>query len=212
MSRKRVALSLQTPRRSNKKRRRHNDDIHDEDVENQQPSPHPMPPIILPHAFVHAPNTFKLVSHIGAMNNTSSTVLKSQNVVYSMRSCPKTQALSQKVFTIIFAYIVPKPKLYLYKFFTILFPYIAPNPKQSQASQLVKCNYVYVLLFKPFKHVALICTHYKREKRIPSNNDRVTLNEVILIFPKFDDLIFRTFYENAEKDYGILNSERTLRT
>ena len=57
------------------KRRSHDDDIHDEDVENQQPSPHPMPPIILPQAFLHDPNTFKPVSHIGAMNYTSSTVI-----------------------------------------------------------------------------------------------------------------------------------------
>ena len=72
--------------------------IHDEDVENQLPSPHPVPSIILPQAFLHTPNTFKPVSHIGAMNNTSSTSLNFKNVVYSMRSCPKTQALSLKVF------------------------------------------------------------------------------------------------------------------
>ena len=98
MSRKRVALSVQTPRRrrqqqkkkkkKKKKRRRHNDDIRDEDVENQKPSPHPMPPIILPQAFLHAPNRFKPVSHIGAMNKTSSTVLNFKNVVYIVRSCP----------------------------------------------------------------------------------------------------------------------------
>ena len=87
--------------------------IHDEDVENQQPSSHPMPLIILPQTFLHAPNTFKPVSHIGAMNITSSAVLNFKNVVYSMHSCPRTQALSLKVFTIIFPYIVPKPKLYL---------------------------------------------------------------------------------------------------
>ena len=92
MFRKRVALSVQTPRRrrQQQKSRRHNDYIHDEDVENQQPSPHPMPPIILPQAFFHAPNTFKPVIHITAMNNTSSTVLNFKNVVYSMRSYPKT--------------------------------------------------------------------------------------------------------------------------
>ena len=108
-----------------------------------------MPPIILRQAFLHAPNTFKPVSHIGAMNNTSSTVLNFKNVVYSMRSCPKTQALSLKVLyhyisvhcpktqalslkvflTIIFPYIVPNPKLNLYKFFTIMFPYIVPKLK-----------------------------------------------------------------------------------
>ena len=147
MSRKRVAPSVLTTRRrqQEQKLRRHNDDIHDEDVE---PSPHPMPPIILPQAFLHAPNTFKPVSHIGAMNNTSSSVLNFKNVVYSMRSCPKTQVLSLKVFyhyifvhcpktqalslkffTIIFSYIVPKPKLYLYTFFTIIFPYIVPKLK-----------------------------------------------------------------------------------
>ena len=84
-------------RRQQQKRRRHYDDIHVEDVENQQPSPHPMPPAILPQAFLHAPNTFKPVSHIGVMNNTSSTVLNFTKVVYSMRLCPKTQALSLNV-------------------------------------------------------------------------------------------------------------------
>ena len=53
-----------------------------------------------------------------------------KNVVYGMRSCPKTQALPlyfrtisqnprftpKSFFTIIFPYIVPKPKLYVYKF------------------------------------------------------------------------------------------------
>ena len=53
-----------------------------------------MPPIILPQAFLHAQNTFKTVSHIGNVNNTSSIVLNFKNVVYSMRSCPETQALS----------------------------------------------------------------------------------------------------------------------
>ena len=91
--------------KTKKKRRRHKDDILDEDVENQQPSPHPMPPIILRQAFLHAPNTFKPVSHIGAIT-----------------SC-------YKFFNIIFPYIVPKPKLYLCKFFTIIFPYIVPKPK-----------------------------------------------------------------------------------
>ena len=95
MSRKRVALSVLTlrRRRQQQKRRRYNDDIHDKDVENQQPSPHPMPPIIF-----FAPNTFQPVSHIGVLNNTSSTVINFTNVVYSMRSYPKTQVLSLKVF------------------------------------------------------------------------------------------------------------------
>ena len=126
-----MALGVFTSRRrrQQQKRRRHNDDIHDEDVENKQPSPHPMPLIILPQAFLHAPNTFKPVSDIGAMNNTRSTVLNFKNVVYSMRSCPKTQALSLKAFTIIFPYIFQKPKLYLYKFFIIIFPYIVLKPK-----------------------------------------------------------------------------------
>ena len=93
MSRKRVALCVQTPRRKRqqqkKKRRRHNDDIHDEDVENQQPPPHPMPPIILLQAFLHAPNTFKPASHVLVL-----LILNFKNVVYSMRSCPETQAES----------------------------------------------------------------------------------------------------------------------
>ena len=100
MSRKRVAHRVLTPRgrRQQQKRKRHNDDIHDEDVENQQPSPHPKLPIILPQAFLHAPNTFKPASHIGVMNNTSYTVLNFTNAVYSMRSYPETQTLSLKAF------------------------------------------------------------------------------------------------------------------
>ena len=97
MFRKLTELSVLTSRRRQQqlKQRRHNNGIHDEDVENQQPSsPHPMSPIILPKAFLYAPNTFKPVCHIGAMNNTSSTVLDCKNVVYSMCTCPKTKALS----------------------------------------------------------------------------------------------------------------------
>ena len=92
--------------------------IHDEDVENQQPSPHPMPPIILPQVFFHAPNTFEPVIQTGAMNSMSSTVLYFNTVVYSTRSCPKTKVVSlTKNVPNIFPDIVPKPKLYLYKFF-----------------------------------------------------------------------------------------------
>ena len=106
--------------------------IHDEDLENQQPSPHPMPPIILPQAFLHAPNTFKPVSHIGAMNNTSSTVLSFKNVVYSMRSGPKPKRYLEKFFfNIIFPYIVPKPKLYLYKFLPLYFRTLSRNPSKA---------------------------------------------------------------------------------
>ena len=118
MSRKRVALSVLTPRRrqQQQKRRRHNDDIHDEDEDNQQSSPHPMPPIILSQPFLHVPNTFKPVNHIGAMDNTSSTVLnkKKRGLQYAFMSqnpsfisnffyhcisvhCPKTQVLTLKV-------------------------------------------------------------------------------------------------------------------
>ena len=100
MSRKRVALSVLTPlrRRPQQKRSRHNDDIHDEDVENQQPSPHPMSLIILPQAFRYAPNTFKSICHIGTMNNTSYTVLNFKNMVCSMCTCPKSQYLSLDFF------------------------------------------------------------------------------------------------------------------
>ena len=64
------------------------------------------------------------------MNNTSSTVLNFTNVAYSMRSCAESPCfISISFFTIIFLYIVPKPKLYLYKFFTIIFLYIVPKPK-----------------------------------------------------------------------------------
>ena len=95
---KNVLKTTKTTATKKKNRRRHNDDIHDEDVVNRQPSPHPIPTIILPKAFLHAPNMFKPVSHSGSRNNTSSTVLNFKNVVSSMRSCPKTQALSLKVF------------------------------------------------------------------------------------------------------------------
>ena len=132
MTRKQVALSVLTPRRrrQQQKRRRHNDDIHDEDVENQQPSPHPMPSIILPQTFLHAPHTFKPVSHTGIMNNTSSTVLNFTNVVCSMRSCPKTQALSLKVFYHYISVYCPKTQALTVKvIFTLIFPYIVPKPK-----------------------------------------------------------------------------------
>ena len=123
MCRKRLALSVRTPRRKRQqqKRRRHNDDIHDEDVENQQPSPHPMPHVILPQIFLYAPNTFEPVIHIGAMNNTSSTVLNFKNMVYSMRSCPKTQALYLKVFLpLYFRTLSQNPSFISKSFLTII--------------------------------------------------------------------------------------------
>ena len=91
MPRKRAALSVSTPRRrreqqKKKKRRRHNDDIHDEDVENQQPPPQAMPPIILPQAFLYAPNTFKPVGHIGAMT-IQCQHSKQQNSQMSRKDC-----------------------------------------------------------------------------------------------------------------------------
>ena len=98
MPRKRFALSVLTPRRRREqhKRRRHNDKIHDEDVENQQASPHPMSSITLPQAFLYAPNTFNPVSHIGAMNKYElySTELKRKTWLTRMRGGPKTQASS----------------------------------------------------------------------------------------------------------------------
>ena len=141
MSRKRVALSVLTSRRrrQQQKRRRHNDDIHDKNVENQQPSPHPIPSIILPQAFFHDPNTFKSVSHISATNNTSSTVL---NFKTWFTTCVH----------------VPKSKLYLYEIFYIIFAYIVIKPEQSRASQLVNYNLKVACRnpsvgkkFKPFK-------------------------------------------------------------
>ena len=132
MSRKRVALSGLKPRRrrQQQKRRRHNDDIHDEDVGNQRPSPHPMPPIISPQALLHAPNTFKLVSDIGAMNNTSSTVLNFKTWFTACVHVPKTQALSLKVFYHYVSAHCPKTQtLSLKSFFTDIFPYIVLKPK-----------------------------------------------------------------------------------
>ena len=130
MSRKWVALSVDNTtknKQKKKKRRRYNGDIHDENVENQQPSPHPKPSIILPQAFLHDPNTFKSVSHISATNNTSSTVLNVKNVDYSMSQnpsfipksffyhyislhCPITQAISLEVFYHYVSLHYPKTK------------------------------------------------------------------------------------------------------
>ena len=92
--------------------------------------------------------TFKPLCHTSAMINAISTVLNFKTVVYSMRSCPKTQALSLKIVCIIFPYNVPKPMLYLLRlfyhfisvhclktqalslrFFTTIFPYIVLNSK-----------------------------------------------------------------------------------
>ena len=126
-------------RRQQQKRRGHNDDIHDEEVKKPTTLTTPNATDHLATGISSCLHTFKPVSHIGAMNNTSSTVLNFKNVVYSMRSCPKTQALSSKGFTIIFPYIVPKPKLYLNKVLP-LYPYIVPKPEQSRASQLVHNN------------------------------------------------------------------------
>ena len=117
-----------------------------------------MPPIILPQAFFHAPNTFKPVGHTDAMNNTSSKVLNFKNVVYSRRSCPKTHALclsfiAKSFLPLHFRTLSPNPsfisKSFFYhyisvhcpktqalslKVFTITFPYIVPKPEQSRAS------------------------------------------------------------------------------
>ena len=57
-----------------------------------------------------------------------------------MQLCPKIQALSQKVFTIILLYIIPKPKLYPYTFFTIIFSYIFPKSEPRLASRVVWNN------------------------------------------------------------------------
>ena len=107
-----------------------------------------MPPLILQQAFLHAPNTFKPVNHIGAMNNTRSTVLNkkwglqhafmSQNPSFISKSYLRSylRVLSQNLsfisisFTVIFLYIVTKSKLYLHKFFyhynSIHFPKTQP--------------------------------------------------------------------------------------
>ena len=109
---------------SKQKRRRHNDCIHDE-----QPSPHPMPPFILQQAFLHAPYTFKLVNHIGAMNNTSSTVLNLKNGIYSMRSCPKTQALSlEGCLTSYLRALSQNPSVISISFLLLYFCTLSQNP------------------------------------------------------------------------------------
>ena len=108
-----------------------------------------MPPIILPQAFFQAPNTFKPVSHISAMNNTSSIKFKKRVLQHAFMSqnqsfvcisfyryisvhCPKTQALSL-VFTIngiIFSYIVPKSKLYKF-FLPLYFRALSQHPSKA---------------------------------------------------------------------------------
>ena len=121
---------------SNKKQRRHKDDIHDEDLENQQLSPHPMPPIVLPQAFLHAPNTFKAVSHISAMNNTSFSVL---NFKTWFTACAH----------------VPNPSFISISFFTIIFPFFSPNPSFISISFY---HYIYVHCPKIF--ISLPFYHY----------------------------------------------------
>ena len=107
----------------------------------------------MPPALLHVPNAFKPVSHIGSMNNTSSTVLNFKNVVYSMRFMSQNPSFfSLSFFTIIFPYIqyiVPNPSFISISFFTILFTNIVPKPKLYD-------------LFKFFQHY--ISVHFPKTR------------------------------------------------
>ena len=72
------------------------------------------------------PKSF-LPIYFRALSQNPSFISKSFFYHYISVHCPQTQALSLKVFSITFPYIVPKPKLY--QFFTIIFPYSVPKPK-----------------------------------------------------------------------------------
>ena len=115
-----------------------------------------MPPIILPQAFLHAPNTFKPVSHIGAMNNTSSTVLNFKNVVYSMRSCPKTQALSLKVFHYYISVHCPQTQASSPYVFTII---ISVHCPKTRAKMEVPASRLCFSLLDLDKDLLLRCDH-----------------------------------------------------
>ena len=180
-----------------KKRRRHNDDIYDEDVENQQPSPHPMPPIILPQAFLHAPNTFKPVSHIGAINNTSCAVLNFKNVVYSMRSCPKTQALALKVFLPLYYRTLSQNPSFISKRF--FHRYISVHCPKTQA-----------LFLKVFYHyISVHCPKTQAKPGVPASycivikgrfNDKVN-NIFIFETIHWGQTEFRVFSSHFREEY-----------
>ena len=76
----------------------------------------------------HAPNTFKPVSQIGAINNMSSTVLYFNTVVYSMRSCPKTRVLSLKKCPQYISGHCPKTQAISISFLTLYFRALCQNP------------------------------------------------------------------------------------
>ena len=122
-----------TATKKKKKRRRHNDDIHDKDIENQQPSPHPMPPIILPQAFLHASSTFKPVSHIGAMKNTSSTVLNFKTWFKACIHVLKTKALSLKAFLPLYFHTLSQNPNFI---FISFYQYISVHCHKTQALSL----------------------------------------------------------------------------
>ena len=137
-----------------------------------------MPQIILPQVFLHAPNTFKPVSHIGSMNNTSSTVLNFKTWFTACVHVPKPKLYLYKFFNIIFPYIVPKPKLYLYKFFNIIFPYIVRKPKRYQYN-FFTIIFPYIVL-KPklylYKFFNIIC-HYIVRKPEQSRASQLVWNK-----------------------------------
>ena len=71
------------------------------------------------------------------MNNTSSTVLNFKFVVHSMRSCPKIQALSLKVFYhYIFEHCPKTQALSLKEFLLLYFRSLSQNPSLISISFL----------------------------------------------------------------------------
>ena len=89
-----------------------------------------MPPIILPRAFLYAPNTFKPVSHIGAINNTSSTVLnlkKKRGLLHAFRS-QNSSFISKSFFYHHISVNFPKTQaFYLYAFLPLYFRTLSQN-------------------------------------------------------------------------------------
>ena len=80
------------------------------------------------------------------MNNTSSVVLNFKNVVYSMRSCPKTQALSLKVFYHYISVHCPKTQaLPLKVFLSLYFRTLSQNPSFISIRFLLSIIFPYIV-------------------------------------------------------------------
>ena len=116
-----------------------------------------MPPIILPQAFFQAPNTFKPVSHVGAMNNTSSIKFQKRGLQHAFMSqnqsfvcisfyryisvhCPKTQALSLKFLPLYFRTLSQNPSCisFFYHYISVHCPKIRAKPGVSASLEKLK--------------------------------------------------------------------------